>query len=145
MSYLKHYRKIYDIAKKYGYKKVVIYHDILYKYEEVLENLPKDMIIMYWRYNTQKNHPIIDRVKDKKFPLIVSPSIMDFNRIFPSIDKYEQNIINLVQYGFKKGIQGEVTSSWGDYRNKEIRENDFLERNFYSFLWYPRSSFNRCI
>ncbi|GAH86316.1 unnamed protein product, partial [marine sediment metagenome] len=55
-AYLNHYKKVYEIVKKYGYKKVIIYHDILYKYKEVLEGLPKDVIIMYWKYNTHKNH-----------------------------------------------------------------------------------------
>ncbi|MFX0029896.1 MAG: family 20 glycosylhydrolase [Candidatus Hermodarchaeota archaeon] len=145
-AYLNHYTRVYDIAKKHGYKKVIIYHDILYKYEEVLENLPKDMIIMYWRYNSQKNHSIIDRIKDYDFPIVVSPSIMDFNRIFPSIDKYEQNIINLLKYGFKKGIQGEVTSSWGDFHNKEIRENRIYGFIFSAFVgWDPSKVINKMI
>ena len=145
-AYLNHYKKIYDIVKKHGYKKVVIYHDILYKYEDVLENLPKDMIIMYWKYNSQKKHPIIEKIKDYDFPIIVSPTIMDFNRIFPSIDKYEQNIINLIKYGFKKGIQGEVTSSWGDYQNKEIRENRIYGFVFSAMVgWDPSKNINKMI
>jgi len=145
-AYLKHYKKVYDIVKKHGYKKVVIYHDILYKYEDVLENLPKDMIIMYWNYSSKKSHSIIDRIKDHDFPILVSPSIMDFNRIFPSIDKYEQNIINLIKYGYKKGIHGEVTSSWGDYRNKEIRENRIYGFVFSAVVgWDPSKVINKMI
>ena len=37
-AYLKHYKKVYDIAKKHGYKKVIIYHDVLHKFEDILEN-----------------------------------------------------------------------------------------------------------
>jgi len=122
-AYLNHYKKVYDIAKKYGYKKVIIYHDILYKYEKILEGLPNDLIIMYWKYNSQKNHPILNKIKNYGFPLIVSPSIIDYNRIFPSFKKYEKNIINLIKFGYENGAMGEITSSWGDYRNKEIREN----------------------
>jgi len=145
-AYLKHYKKVYDIVKKHGYKKVVIYHDILYKYKEVLENLPKDIIIMYWKYNSQKKHPILDNIKDHDFPIIVSPSIMDFNRVFPSIDKYEQNILNLLKFGYKKGIQGEVTSSWGDYRNKEIRENRIYGFVFSAMVgWDPGKEINKLI
>jgi hypothetical protein len=143
-AYLKHYKRIYDIAKKHGYKKVVIYHDILYKYVEVLENLPKDMIIMYWRYNIQKKHPILDKIKEYNFPIIVSPSIMDFNRIFPSINRYEQNIINLLKYGYKTGIKGEITSSWGDYHNKEIRENRIYGFIFSALVgWDPGKEINK--
>lgn len=128
-AYLKHYKKIYDIVKKHGYKKILIYHDILYKYREVLEGLPKDMILMYWRYKKKKNYPILNKIKKFNLPLVVSPSIMDFARLFPSLTRCEVNIVNLIKYGYKRGIIGEITSSWGDYQNKEIREN-----RFYGFI-----------
>ncbi len=142
-TYLNHYKKVYDIAKKYGYKKVIIYHDILYKYREILEGLPKDMIIMYWKYNTKASHPILNEIRDYDYPVIVSPSIMDFNRIFPSIDKYEKNIIKLLKFGYEKGVIGEVTSSWGDYQNKEIRENRFYGFIFSAVVgWNPLKELN---
>lgn len=145
-AYLRHYTKVYEIVKKHGYKKVVIYHDNLYKYKDVLENLPKDMIIMYWNYSSKKSHPILDKIKKNNFPIIVSPSIMDFNRIFPSINKYEKNIINLIKYGYKKGISGEITSSWGDYRNKEIRENRIYGFIFSAMVgWDPEKEVNKTI
>ncbi|KKL14129.1 hypothetical protein LCGC14_2518850, partial [marine sediment metagenome] len=89
-AYLDHYKKVYDIAKKHGYKKIIIYHDILYKYEEVLSGLPKDIIIMYWKYNSKTDHPALKKIRKSGFQVITSPSIMDYNRIFPSIDKYEK-------------------------------------------------------
>ncbi len=142
-AYLTHYKRVYDIAKKHGYKKLIIYHDILYKYEEILESLPKDIIVMYWKYNTKETHPILKKIKKYNFPIIVSPSIMDFNRIFPSIDKYEKNIINLIKFAYKMGITREVTSSWGDYRNKEIRENRFYGFIFSAMVgWNPLKESN---
>ncbi|MFX1374678.1 MAG: family 20 glycosylhydrolase [Promethearchaeota archaeon] len=143
-AYLTHYKKVYDIVKKHGYTKVVIYHDILYKYRDILRNLPEDMIIMYWKYNTKKSHSIIDKIKKYNYSIVVSPSIMDFNRIFPSMDKYEKNIVNLIKYGHKKGIIGEVTSSWGDYRNKEIRENRIYGFIFSAMVaWNPGKEVNK--
>jgi len=136
-AYLKHYKKVYDIAKKYGYKKIIIYHDILYKYEEVLRELPKDMIIMYWNYTVKNSYPILDKVKMFNLPIIVSPSILDFNRIFPSITRAEKNIKNLIGYGFPRGIIGEITSRWGDYKNKEMREN-----TFYGFIFSAEIGWN---
>ncbi len=129
-AYLKHYKKVYEIVKKHGYTKIIIYHDILYKHKEVLEGLPEDMIIMYWKYNTKDNHPIVDKIKEFKLPLVVSPSIIDYNRIFPSFLRSEKNITNLIKYGYKNGAIGEITSSWGDYNNKEIREN-----RIYGFIY----------
>ncbi len=136
-AYLKHYKKVYEIVKKHGYKKIVIYHDILCKYEEVLEGLPKDMIVMYWKYNTKENHPLIDRIKEFKLPFIVSPSIIDYNRVFPSLMRAEKNMTNLIRNGFKNGAIGEITSSWGDYYNKEIREN-----RLYGFIYSSQLGWN---
>jgi hypothetical protein len=136
-AYLNHYSKVYEIAKKYGYKKIIIYHDILHKFPEVLNGIPKDMIIMYWKYNTRDKHPIVDKLAKYNFPLIVSPTIFDYNRIFPSITKGEKNIKSIVKYGYEKGIVGEITSSWGDYFNKELREN-----RFYGFIYSSEIGWN---
>jgi len=129
-AYLKHYKKVHEIVKKHGYTKIIIYHDILYKHKEVLAGLPEDMIVMYWKYNTKDKHPIVDKIKEFKLPLVVSPSIIDYNRIFPSFLHSEKNITNLIKYGYKNGAIGEITSSWGDYNNKEIREN-----RIYGFIY----------
>jgi hypothetical protein len=142
--YLNHYKKVYEIVKKYGYKKVVIYHDNLTKFKEVLEKLPKDIIIVYWKYSTKKKYSTLDKIKNYNFPIMVSPTIMDYNRIFPSIEKYELNIMNLIKYGYKKGIIGEITSSWGDFGNKEIRENRIYGFIFSSMVgWNPTNESNR--
>ncbi len=136
-AYLNHYKKIYEIVKSHGYKKIIIYHDILYKYREVLEGLPKDMIVMYWKYNTKENHPILKKIKEFKLPIIVSPSIIDYNRLFPSFTRFEKNISNLIKNGYENGAIGEITSSWGDYSNKEIREN-----RFYGFIYSSEVGWN---
>ncbi|GAH70484.1 unnamed protein product, partial [marine sediment metagenome] len=106
-------------------------------YKEVLDGLPKDMIVMYWKYNTKEKHPLIEKIKDFKLPFIVSPSIIDYNRIFPSFVRSEKNMTNLIKNGFKNGAMGEITSSWGDYKNKEIREN-----RFYGFIFSSQVGWN---
>ncbi|NHJ20861.1 MAG: hypothetical protein EAX91_07970 [Candidatus Lokiarchaeota archaeon] len=142
-AYLKHYKIIHDIVKKHGYDKIIIYHDILCKYDEVLKDLPKDMIVMYWKYNIKEKHPLLEKIKEFHLPFIVSPSIMDYNRVFPSLIRAEKNITNLIKDGYKNGAIGEITSSWGDYYNKEIREN-----RMYGFIyssqvgWNPQKGFN---
>jgi len=142
-AYFQHYNKVYDIAKKHGYEKIIIYHDILYKYKEILKNLPEDMIIMYWKYNLKEEHPIIDSLREFKFPVLVCPSIWDYNRIFPAITNFEKNISNLVSYGYMRGIEGEVTSSWGDYKNKELRENRLFGFVYSAEVgWNPKKTIN---
>ena len=68
---------------------------------------------------------------------------MDYNRIFPSITKSEKNIINLVKYGYERGAIGEITSSWGDFFNKEIRENRIYGFIFSAEIgWNPSTPLN---
>ncbi|MFX1311921.1 MAG: family 20 glycosylhydrolase [Promethearchaeota archaeon] len=142
-AYLNHYVKVYNILKKYGYKKIIIYYDCLNKYREILEDLPNDMIVTYRKYSAHEKHPIIKEIKENNFLFMISPSIIDFNRIFPSINKYENNIRNLIRYGYENGAIGEITSSWGDYRNKEIRENRFYGFIFSAVLgWNPLKEIN---
>ncbi|MFW9952603.1 MAG: family 20 glycosylhydrolase, partial [Candidatus Thorarchaeota archaeon] len=136
-AYLKHYKKVYEIVKKHGYNKIIIYHDVLCKYKKVLDGLPKDMIIMYWKYTTREKHPLIEKIRDFELPFIVSPSIIDYNRVFPSLMQAEKNITNLIKNGFENGAIGEITSSWGDYYNKEIREN-----RIYGFIYSSQVGWN---
>ncbi|MFW9988709.1 MAG: family 20 glycosylhydrolase [Candidatus Odinarchaeota archaeon] len=141
--YLKHYKKVYEIVKKHGYNNVIIYHDTLYKFKEIIESLPKDIIINYYNYKAKSEYPELKKIKNYGFPIIVSPSIIDYNRLFPSIDKYEKNIINLIKNGYKNGVIGEITASWGDYRNKEIRENRFYGFIFSAMVgWDPIKEIN---
>jgi hexosaminidase len=46
-----HYKKVYDICKKYG-KKVLMYGDIILQHPEILSQIPKDIIIVDWHYRT---------------------------------------------------------------------------------------------
>jgi len=143
-AYLTHYKKVYDIVKKHRFEKVIIYHDILNKHEFVLKNLPKNIIVMYWAYNVKEDHPIIDSLRNHNFPILVSPSIWDYNRIFPSISNFEKNISDIVNYGYSRGIEGEVTSSWGDYKNKELRENRIFGFIYSAEVgWNPNTPVNR--
>ncbi|TFG21845.1 MAG: hypothetical protein EU533_04970 [Promethearchaeota archaeon] len=145
-AYLAHYQRVYEIVKKHGFEKMIMYHDILYKHETVLKNLPKDIIIMYWKYNLKETHPLIDLIKSHNFPVLVSPSIWDYNRIFPSISHFERNINNVITYGYSKGIEGVVTSCWGDYKNKELRENRIFGFIYSAELaWNPRNVENPII
>jgi hexosaminidase len=143
-AYLTHYKKVIDIVKKRGFEKVIIYHDILHKHESVLKNLPKDIIVMYWKYNLKESHPIIDLLNTHDFPILVSPSIWDYNRIFPNISNFEKNVSNIAAYGYARNIEGIVTSSWGDYKNKELRENRIFGFIYSAEVaWNPRTPVNR--
>ncbi len=126
---LDHFRKIYNIAKESGNEKIILYHDVVMKYPLLLKRLPKDLIFMYWDYLPKKNYAKIKKIVESGFPLIVSPSMLCWSRHFPNYNVSAVNIINLIEYAkslMKDSdlILGQLNSTWGDFSNHNLRENN---------------------
>jgi hypothetical protein len=122
--YLEHYQKIYDLAKKYGKKEILIYHDIAFHFPEVLKGVPKDYIFVYWDYSDKKQeYPGLAKIAQAGFRTIVSPSVHDYNRFYPNMTATEKNTQTIIQDGIKNGSIGMIQSSWGDFRNENLREH----------------------
>jgi hypothetical protein len=130
----KHYIKMYEMAKKYGKEKVILYHDIAFHYEEELRKAPRDLILMYWEYNPKKKFKALDKIVATGLPIIVSPSHLNWSRPFPDYIKSAENIINLIEYSKNinrmknesiPGIIGQMNSTWGDFAYPgNLRENN---------------------
>ncbi len=130
---LKHYLKIYDVLKKYGMKKIIIYHDIVFKYKEELKKAPKDLHLMYWEYNPKKKYPPVDEMINTGLPVIISPSHLNWTRHFPDYINSSKNIISLIEYSKNAnrdkpsnvpGVIGQLNSTWNDFTNHNLRENN---------------------
>ncbi len=140
-AYLEYYSKAYQIVKESlearhgrGNFRIYIYHDIMHKYQEVLEKLPKEnLIVDFWRYTTKEKYSHLDRIVDAGFNFIVTPSSMDWTRFYPSETRAEENVVNIVKYARqcadarkKHGaFLGVVTASWGDHLNPNLRDLRF--------------------
>ncbi len=126
---LDHFRKIYNIAKESGNEKIFIYHDVVAKYPLLLKQLPKDITFMYWDYSPKKNYAKIKKIIKSGFPVIVSPSMLCWSRHFPNYNVSAVNIINLIEFAkdlMKDShlILGQLNSTWGDFSNHNLRENN---------------------
>ena len=123
------YEKVYHIAKENGNDYIVMYDDIVRKNEDVLKNLNKDIILMYWDYSPKKSFPDLEKLLDAGFKVIVSPSMLNWQRNFPDNKIASKNIINLIKAAYKnrhKGCLGVLTSTWGDMRYYSFRENEIF-------------------
>jgi len=123
------YNKIYDISKKNNNKNVIMYDDIVRKDADILENLKKDMILMYWEYNPKIKNPPVEKFIEAGHRVIVSPSMLNWNRNFPDNKNASQNIINMIEIAYKyrkNGCLGVLTSTWGDQRYFSLRENEIF-------------------
>ena len=117
-----HYRRINDLLKSRG-KTMIMYGDIILKYPEILDQIPKDIILMDWQYEPAGHYPTVDVLGSKGFPILVLPGMSNWDRIFPDMSKALINIRNFTLDCYRQPHPlGSITSTWGDNGSKNLRE-----------------------
>ncbi len=123
------YENIYKIALENKFKLVIMYDDIVRKDKHVLKSLNKDIFLMYWDYAPKKKFPTLKKLLNAGFHVIVSPSMLNWQRNFPDNVNSSKNIANLVKEAYNnrnRGCLGVLTSTWGDERYYSLRENEIF-------------------
>ncbi|MGD9723474.1 MAG: glycoside hydrolase family 20 zincin-like fold domain-containing protein [Pirellulales bacterium] len=117
-----HYRRINDLLKSRG-KTMIMYGDIILKYPEILDLIPKDIVLMDWQYEAADHYPTLDLLGSKGFPILVLPGMSNWDRIFPDMSKALVNIRNFTLECYRQPQPlGSITSTWGDNGSKNLRE-----------------------
>lgn len=124
-----HYKRIFDILKKYN-KKPMMYGDIILNNPTILEKIPKEVIIVDWRYGASDRYSGPAILKQAGFPYVVSPAVWTFTGPFPQYLNTTVNIQNFSREGFLHGSRGLMTSNWNDYGGEALRE-----LNYYGYAW----------
>lgn len=123
------YNKIYHLVRDSGKANVIMYDDIVRNDDYLLKNLNKDFILMYWDYVPKKSFPIVAKLLEAGYRVIVSPSMLNWQRNFPDNKNASKNIINFIKTACNnrdKGCLGVLTSTWGDMRYYSFRENEIF-------------------
>ena len=131
-----HYKKIYNIAQKYG-KTVLMYGDIILQHPEILSQIPKDIIVVDWHYRADKNYTSTKIFKESGFEYYVSPSSWNFLTTFPTNINSLPNIKHIIKDGLKNGSVGMVNSNWGDYGAET-----FKELILFNYAWSAQCAWN---
>ncbi len=116
-----HYKKVYDICKKYN-KDVLMYGDIILNYPEILELLPKDITIVDWHYGVSHEYSSTATFKNAGFKYYVSPSVWNFTSTFPNYAVGLPNTTNIIAEGKKNNASGMINSNWGDFGADTFKE-----------------------
>ena len=119
--HLQHYKRVYEIAKKYN-KKILMYGDIILKHPEILKDLPEDIIIVDWHYRPSNDYPSTKVFKESGHKYYVSPSVWNFRATFPAYASALPNIKYLTEEGIEDGASGMINSNWGDYGAETFKE-----------------------
>ncbi len=131
-----HYKKVNEIIKKHG-KQMMMYGDIIHNHPEIFEMLPKDIIVVDWRYGVQDYEDIVKKYRDYNQPFICSPSVTNYNRIFPHIINSMLNIQLFTQVSYEYGTIGFINSNWGDNGGENLREF-----NWFGYLFGAECAWN---
>ncbi len=124
-----HYKKVYNILKKYN-RKMMMYGDIILRHPEILEMIPKDITIVDWHYGARDYYSSTKKFKDAGFQYIVSPSVWNFLTTYPANINALANIKYLTKSGLMNSSIGMINSNWGDYGAET-----FKELLYYGYAW----------
>ena len=76
---------------------MIMYGDMILKYPEMLDLIPKDIVLMDWIYEPVDHYPTVDVMGPKGFPILVLPGMSNWDRIFPDMSKAMINIRNFAR------------------------------------------------
>jgi hypothetical protein len=112
--YLDFLSKLYDLAKSKD-KKIQIYGDIIMKYPHLVNELPKDIVLVNWGY--EADHPFeseCTQIAKADIPFYVCTGTSAWNSIGGRWENTRENIINGAKNGKRFGAEGFIVSEWGD-------------------------------
>ncbi|MCX6134895.1 MAG: family 20 glycosylhydrolase [Ignavibacteriales bacterium] len=124
-----HYTRVAAIIRKYG-KTPMIYGDIILKNPEILQMIPKDIVIVDWNYDPQYQYDTPGLLKRAGFPVVVSPAVRNYRGPFLDFLNSFENIQRFSRAGYDEKTEGLLISSWNDYGGEELRE-----LNYYGYAW----------
>jgi len=134
--YKMHILRLYEMVKSYG-KQMVIWGDVILKYPELLDELPKDIIIGTWDYSAEVDtKKLVDPIVNKGYQTIVVPGILNSRRVFPDYNTAFKNINFIKKTKGKPNILGAMLSIWDDGGFA------FFNHDWYGVAYFAQTAWN---
>ena len=112
--YLGFIGKLHALAAKKG-KKIQIYGDIIMNYPDLVEKLPRDLVLVNWGYEAdhpfEKECPLISKAG---IPFYVCVGTSGWNSLGGRWSNARSNILKVAREGKNNGAAGFMISEWGD-------------------------------
>ena len=124
--YFEHLNRVRDLLRPYN-RKLMFWGDIALHHPDLIDQIPKDMIVMNWQYGARDDFwSSIKPFQDAGLQQFVCPGAQTWNQIFPNTEAAAKNIINFVRDGQKAGAMGMMNTTWDD-------DGESL----FEMAWYP--------
>lgn len=112
--YANYMNQLSEILKSNG-KRMMMWGDIVLKYPDVLDRLPKDAIMMSWEYSDYPSYAKwIDPFVDNGFDFMICTGVLNSYRLFPDYAMALPNIRKFIKEGVEKGAMGVLNTVWDD-------------------------------
>ncbi len=124
--YAYHINKINNLLKSHR-KRIMMWGDIAVKNPDIIDKLPKDLIVLSWGYGPEESFDkeIIPFTK-LGFDFMVCPGVGCWSKIWPEYESAVINISNYIRDGFHHGAMGVLNTTWDDDGE-----------NLFNYNWYP--------
>ncbi len=109
-----HILRIKKIVDKHKIK-TIVWADEPLKYPEILDDLPKDIILGTWTYDAKENFDdFIDPIVERGYQFMFCPGVLNSTRVMPNFNTTLTNIRNFNRDGLKAGSMGMLNCVWDD-------------------------------
>ncbi|MBN1900441.1 beta-N-acetylhexosaminidase [Candidatus Sumerlaeota bacterium] len=107
-------------------RKMMVYADMILRHPEAMAFMPKDCVMIDWRYNPDDDFKTVAQLKEAGFEhIMTSPGIWSWASYYPNFSRAFRNIAHAAEAAKKENLSGCVTSSWGDNGAENLRQNNW--------------------
>ncbi len=112
--YLNYANRLNTYVKSKG-KKMLMWGDVISKNPEYASQIPKDITLLEWRYESFQNFEQICKTYHQAgLHYMVCPGTSSWTSFTGRTDNMMKNVENAVQNGIKYGAEGMLITDWGD-------------------------------
>lgn len=134
--YAYHINRLNALLKPYG-KRLMMWGDIAVNNKEIINQLPKDLLILSWGYGAEESFDnAIIPFKETGFEFMVAPGVGCWGELWPAITNAAVNISNYVRDGAKLGTLGMMNTAWDD------NGHNLFNYNWHGLIWGAECSWN---
>jgi hypothetical protein len=113
---------LHDLLARHG-KEMMIWGDMLLHHPEIMEGLPRDIIVVDWDYGPMatRRREAPDLFRKQGFRVMVAPATARSAEVcFPQINMLDDNIPYFIRHGLEAGAIGEMTTAWEMFSTNSI-------------------------
>lgn len=112
--YMEYAEQVFELVRSHG-KKVLMWGDVLASHPEVMEQIPEDVTILDWNYESSVSFEGHCRVlAERQIPFYVCPGTSSWSSISGRTDNMLDNISDAAIQGLTYGAGGLIVADWGD-------------------------------